>query len=497
MLRRGAAVFGDRPALRGDGVRLTHRELYDAVEARALGLVGDGLGPGDRVGILMGTRPEWLECLFAVIAAGGVAVPLSYYSSLGELTTIAEQAPLVLLYAESRYAEQVRDAAGAVPVQLVDLTAPPGPSAEPSGGPSCLPEVDPAAVALAQYTSGTSARPKAVLHSQHTIMWNALSQLADLAIDTSTVTLVVPSLAWGAGLHDLTLATLWAGGEVVLHPSRALDPERLVARLAAERVSHVFLSPSVMRRIVAAGVRAPSPLHALRVVLTGGEPIADHVVRELLGLLGPVPVWRSYGLSEFPSTMTLLRPGEAVAHPGSVGRATSLAEIRIVDADDEPVPAGTVGELVCRSPATMLGYDRDPQASARALHGGWLHTGDQAILDAEGYISVVGRSKDMVISGGLNVYAQEVELALAEHDLVGEVAVTGLPDEDWGQIVCAHVVPARGVRPCVAQLDAFLAPRLAAYKRPRRYVFREAPLPRNQAGKVLKHQLDPPPPTVS
>jgi fatty-acyl-CoA synthase len=499
MLRRGAVVFADRPALRGDGVGLSHRELYDVVEARARGLVGQGLGQGDRVGILMGNRPEWLECLFAVIAAGGVAVPLSYYSTPAELAAIAEEAPLALLYTESRYAEQAREAAGAVRVELVDGGRVRGSAPRPAGTPAgpCLPETDPADVALAQYTSGTSARPKAVLHSQHTIMWNALCQLGDLAIAADAVTLVVPSFAWSAGLHDLTLATLWAGGEVVVYPSRGLDPERLVARLAAERVSHVFLSPSVMRRIVAAGARAPGPLDALRVVLTGGEPIADHLVRELVGLLGPVPVWRSYGLSEFPSTMTLLGPGEAVARPVSVGRATSLAEIRVVDEDDVPVPPGTLGELVCRSPATMLGYDREPEATARALRGGWLHTGDLAVLDEEGYVSVVGRAKDMVISGGLNVYAHDVEAALAEHDLVGEVAVVGLADDEWGQIVCAHVVPAGGVPPSVAELDAFLAPRLAAYKRPRRYVFRESPLPRNQAGKVLKQRLDPPPPNLA
>lgn len=492
MLRRGSMLFADRPAVCGDGLGRTYRELYDAVEGRAQGLVDDGLCPGDRAGILMGNRPEWLECFFAVIAAGGVAVPLGYYSTPAEVTAIAKEAPLALLYTESRYTDLVDDIVGSARVVLVDAVDAPGVE---SRSQRPLPDADPAAVALGQYTSGTSARPKAVLHSQHTIMWNALSQVGDLRIDASTVTLVVPSLAWGAGLHDLTLATLWAGGRVVIYPSRELDPARLVERLAAERVTHVFLSPSVMRRIVSAGVRAAGPLDALRVVLTGGEPVAGDLVRELVTLLGPVPVWRSYGLSEFPSTMTLLRPDEAAARPASVGRATSLAEIRILDEDEIPLPPGRLGELVCRSPSTMLGYDRDPEATARTLRGGWLHTGDLAVIDDDGYVRIVGRSKDMLISGGLNVYAQDVEAALAEHDLVGEVAVVGLADDQWGQVVCAHVVPAGELRPTVDELDAFLAPRLAAYKRPRRYVFRQAPLPRNAAGKVLKQQLDPASPT--
>lgn len=498
ILRRGAVDFASRTAVRGDAVSLTYRELYDAVEVGARRLVAEGLRPGDRVGILMGNRPEWLQCFFAVIAAGGVVVPLSYYSTQAELSAVAQEAPLARVHTEARYAGLVRAAVGAVRVELVDaeqVQADAGVGVHV--GPP-LPDTQTTALALAQYTSGTSSRPKAVLHSQQTIMWNALSQLGDLAIDASAVTLVVPSFAWSAGLHDLTLATLWAGGEVIVYPSRGLDPERLVTRLATERVSHVFLSPSVMRRILAAGVRAPRPLDTLRVVLTGGEPISDQLVRELAALLEHLPVWRSYGLSEFPSTMTLLGPTDAVAHPASVGRATSLAEIRIVDQDDVPVESGTLGELVCRSPSTMLGYDRDLEGTALALRGGWLHTGDLAVMDDAGYVSIVGRSKDMVISGGLNVYAQDVEMALAEHDLVGEVAVVGLTDAEWGQIVCAHVVPARlGARPSVAELDAFVAPRLAAYKRPRRYVFHETPLPRNEAGKVLKQRLDLPPPSIA
>lgn len=497
MLRRGSVLFADRPALQDDAAEFSYRELYDAVESRARRLVEDGLRPGDRVGILMGNRTQWLECFFASVAAGGVAVPLSYYSTPAELAAVAVEAPLRLVYTESRYADRLDGATLPARIELVD--APwdaEGASANLPRALPALPDVDPAAPALAQYTSGTSARPKAVLHSQHTIMWNALSQRSDLAIDSAAVTLVVPSLAWGAGLHDLTLATFWAGGRVVVYPSQGLDPQRLVSVLAAERVSHVFISPSVIRRVVAAGVRASGSLDALRVVLTGGEPIVDGLIRQLADLLGPVPVWRSYGLSEFPSTMTLLDPRDAPTHPTSVGRATSLAEIRVVDAEDVPVPVGTVGELVCRSPATMLGYDRDPEATARALRGGWLHTGDLAIVDEQGYLCLAGRVKDMVISGGLNVYAADVEAALIEHDLVDEVAVVGVPDDEWGQVVCAHVVSVPDAQLSTDELDTFLVSRLAAYKRPRRYVFRTTPLPRNEAGKVLKRQLGPAPPAL-
>ncbi len=485
LLGRHALIRPGQPAICDPRRRLSYGQLHETVQEVATGLQSRGLRAGEPVAILMGNRVEWLVYFFAIMVAGGIVVPLTFYTTPAELDAILRDAGVRWLVTEPSLID-VTPKGGPWQILLATEELARGAGGDVSGERLTRDDHD---VALVQYTSGTSGRPKAIEHSYTSILWNTLYQLYDLQIDRSATTLVVPSLAWGAGLHDLTLPTLWAGGRVVLYPSRALAADRLLGTLASERITHTFISPSVLRRLVDIPDTPRPKLDSLRVVLTGGEPLELSLLRQVTEHLGRIPLRPSYGLSEFPSTMTLMPPEEVWRRPTSVGQATSLADIRIVDHQGRVVAAGVTGELVCRSPAVMVGYRNDPEASAEALRDGWLHTGDLATRDADGFVTIVGRIKDMLISGGLNVYCAEVEQALLAHEAVREAAVIGVPDSQWGQVPCAHVVLEFGREASTAQLDSFLQERLAGYKRPKHYVIHASAMPRNTAGKIIKSAL--------
>lgn len=481
-VRPGAEAVGDASRT------LTYGQLYRTVCDLAAELQRGGLREGNSVAILMTNRVEWLLYMFAAWAAGGVVVPVSYFSTSAELEVVVSDVGASWIVTEPDLAHLTEPT---VPGRQVLLASIPPENAEAAQIGSQPPHVrryeD---VALIQYTSGTVGHPKAIQHSHASILWNAMQQLPDLDIDSTTTTLVVPSLAWGAGLHDLTLGTLWVGGRVVLFPSRALAADRLLSMIAAEHVSHTFLSPSVLRRLVSApAAETRHDLSSLRVVLTGGEPLEAALLERVHDRFGRMPLRPSYGLSEFPSTMTLMPPDEVWTRPSSVGRATGLVDIRVVDDGGARLPAGQPGELICRSPAVMIGYRDGAGEGTAALRDGWLYTGDIATIDDDGFVTIVGRKKDMLISGGLNVYCSEVEQALLAHDAVREAAVVGVPDSQWGQVPCAHLVLEKGRDLSALQLDEFLGRRLASYKRPKRYLVHQGRLPRNSAGKVLKPVL--------
>ena len=497
--RRRGTGQGGRPALSYRERTWSYDDLADRVDRAREGLLRLGVGSGSRVCVLMNNSPEWLGLFFGLMSVGAVCVPVNYYYRAPELDSVLADSGAEWIATEDVFEDLLRACPRARDLGRLDVAGllgdGPSGSLDPGGGvaavgfPADAPDPDPDDVALLQYSSGTTGRMKAAVHTQTTILWNSVHQIAELGIDPESVTLLVPALCWSAGLHDLTLATLWAGGHVVVHPSRHLDPQDLLRTLEQRRVTHVFLVPSILRRFA----EIPDPdrydLSALQLVLTGGEPVLPELTEDLVRRFPGIPLAPSYGLSEFPSTMTHLTPRQLRGKPGSVGRPSLIAEVRIVDDADNEVPVGTVGELLCRSPATMKGYHGDPEESARALSGGWLRTGDLARVDVDGFYYVVGRKKDMLISGGLNVYPAEVERVLAEHPAILEIVVDGIPDDRWGTVPRAFVVLDPDCHASVAELVEFARSRLASYKVPREFVFRTDRFPRSAGGKVLRNRV--------
>jgi acyl-CoA synthetase (AMP-forming)/AMP-acid ligase II len=501
LLTNAARRAPQAPAVTQGDRRLTYAELDARVDALAHGLAALGLAAGDRVAVLMHNCPELLETMFACFKAGYCWVPLNSRFTSAEVEFQVVDAGAAALVCGAGLGEVV-DGASLPGVHLV------GTGAElPAGGlayeqvldtgrgrGSAVVSVDRDALAWLFYTSGTTGRPKGAMLTHGVLAFVTASWLADLTpMDEQDVTLHAAPLTHGAGFHALA-TTARVGHHVLTDPGR-FEPEAVFAQLQRERVTNTWLVPTQIIMLVDAAADSPPALPYLRHVVYGGAPFPPAELRRALETLGPCLV-QLYGQGETPMTATVLPPAAhaaAVADPSSTrlasaGFARPGMDVRVFDADDVELPAGEVGEVVVRGPAVMLGYWGREDATREALRGGWLHTGDLGRMDEQGYLYLLDRAKDLIITGGSNVYAVEVEAALVSHDAVRDVAVIGVPDRTWGEVVVAVVVSDVPPAEAEARLVEHAALSLAPYKRPRTYRFVEA-LPRNPTGKVLKREL--------
>jgi fatty-acyl-CoA synthase len=482
--RRVAVAFGDD--------ELTYEELDERSNRLAWALREAGFAKGDRVGVVLYNRLEWTEVFFAVAKLGGVVVPINYLLKQSEVGYILDDCGASwVVYEESlgsivprtdgrRYVCVGADDAA---MDYAELLASGRPEPLPPGG------VSTEDLFLLQYTSGTTGVPKGAMHTHSTVLWNSFHQVVDYRITADEVFLVMPALCWAAGFHDIALAALWQGGTVVLSPSTGFEPARFLETVQRKRITSTLLVPTVLKRVLAEPTLGDYDLSSLRIIASGGEPVPVTAIEDARRLLPSCAVLQCYGMSEFPTMMLYLDAPYAIDKIGSAGRACSGAQIRVVDDKGEDVPPGTVGEIICRSPASMLGYYGKPEATAATLVDGWLHTGDLAQVDEDGFVFISGRSKDMIISGGLNVYPAEVERVMAQHPAVLEAAVVGVPDPRWGEIGDALVVLHSGASLTRDELVAYLKDELANYKIPKRFTFSTDPLPRTTSGKVQKFRV--------
>jgi fatty-acyl-CoA synthase len=475
----------DRVAVISDGVPTTYAELDDRAARLAAGLASAGFQRGDRLCVLMHNRREWLEILFALARLGGVLVPVNHLLTAREALYIVEDSGAGWFVAEDELWDRV-DGLREILTGELNLVAVGAQQRDSTTYEELFaserlaspPSVGINDVLLLQYTSGTTGYPKGAVHTHSTVMWNAISQRQHFSVDRSSVYLCLPALSWVAGFHSLHLETLWSGGTVVLHPTNApFDPERFCDLIERHRVTSVALVPTVIRRLLTLGRLEERDLSSLRIAITGGESVPVHLIEQMNRRLPALSLIQVYGMSEFPSLVTLLEPRDALSKL-VVGRA------------DQDLPPGEVGEIVTRSPATMVGYHGLPEATATVLKNGWFHTGDLGYLDEDGYLFISGRSKDLIISGGLNIYPAEIENALIRHGAVAEVAVIGQPDDEWGEVAKAVVVLAGTTEATEEELRQFLAKYVARFKIPKVWEIRSAPaLPRTASGKLQKFKL--------
>ena len=479
MLDQAASRFPDRGAVyQGDRRVCTWVQLRDRA-LRLAASIRQQHGAGARIAIATHNRPEIVELMFAIWAAECVVVPINYKLHPREMSQILDDAGAAQVFASSAIGAELASIV-ATPTEIIDSEHY---SQRFIVVPSAPPSTDPSTLAWLFYTSGTTGRSKGAMLSHRNLTAMTVAHLADIDTPNEDCSLVhAAPMSHGSGLYVLPYV-LRAARQVVAE-SGAFDPVEFLDLCEHHPRASAFLAPTMVQRLVDTGRARPANL---RTIVYGGGPMYVESLRKAITAFGPIFA-QIYGQGESPMTITGLRgvdhESDDDAILGSVGYARSGMDVAVLGADGSPAPVGEIGEIVCRGDAVMSGYWRNPDATRATLKDGWLYTGDMGSFDARGFLTLRDRSKDVVISGGSNIYPREVEEVLLEHPGVAEACVVGTPDPEWGEVVVAFIVGA--VEP--AALDAHLLQRIARFKRPKRYEFVDE-LPKNSYGKVLKREL--------
>ncbi len=482
LVRTAARRFPKRPAMIGDGRVLRFADVDERADRWAAVLAARGIERGDRVALLAGNEVEYLELQVGAQRAGVILVPLNFRLAVSELAFITNDAGCRMVVVGPDYAEP----AAALGLPTLALGAE-YEAALAAAEPVETPALDAGAAACILYTSGTTGRPKGAVLSNLALYARAAAHGIELAITPDDV--FVQTLPMFHIASNLSYGFTFCGAANVM--VKAFDPEVVVDTIEREGATRILLVPTTIQRCAEHPGTTRERLGSLRTVLYGASPIAPEVLRNALAVFG-CEFTQFFGMTE-TSGCTLLRAADhdPERHPerlASAGTETISFEVRVVGPDDRELPPGEVGEIVCRGPAVMTEYWGRPDATAEALRGGWMHTGDLGLRSADGYVYVTDRLKDMVVSGGENVYPREVEDVLFAHPAVAEAAVIGVPDERWGERVHAVVVVRDGATVTDDELLAYCKAHLAGYKCPKT-VERLSVLPRNVTGKVLKTEL--------
>ena len=484
-------------AFDGDRTR-TFSELDERTNRLAHVLLDHGIARGDRVALLIPNRLEVLEVLGGCAKAGAVYCGLNFRLGEEEYEAIFENAEPRLLITEPRYAALADRLAErfAVPVISLDDDAPEGYEARLAAAGAALPpevhEVRPESDFCIVYTSGTTGRPKGVLFNHQAVLHHALVAVLEYALDERTRWLM--ALPHNSSVQITLLPLLLVGGATGFDDSRGFDASAFAAEVRRTGATHTYLVPTMLFRVLEAGV-GPEDIATLTTIGYGAAPIPPDRVLELLRRFGPI-FMQLYGMAEVASIGTMLRKDDhARALAGeerllaSAGRAGLAMDVRVVDGQMRDVAAGERGEVVFGSPHTMKGYFRDPERTGEALIDGWMHSGDVAEIDDEGFVYVVDRLKDLIIRGGFNIVPSEIENVLYAHPSVLEAAVVGLPDPEWGEEVAGFVTLKDGATVDGEALRAWCGERgLPSIKVPARIEVLDA-LPKNAVGKLAKRAL--------
>ncbi len=463
-LAHRSEVLPDHEALSDGDLRLTYSELNQRVLALAGALEEAGVAPGDRVAVLAQNSIELVEAIHAIPRVGAILVPLNVRLTTGELATQMRDAGVRLLLCERSTEAAAQAAAAAAPVALLALPH----SARPCSRPVDTHEMGDTHSII--YTSGTTGRPKGAMLTFENFWASAAGSAFNVGVTMEDRWLACMPLFHVGGLSIVLRSAIY-GTSIVLH--HGFDERAVVESLHRDRVTHISVVASMLQRILDVDDRR-SPA-ALRVVLVGGGPVPPELLERALAR--GFPVLQTYGLTEAASQVTTLSPGEAMRHVGSAGKPLVTTQLRI---DAAP---GAPGEIIVSGATVTPGYFGDAQATAAAIRDGWLHTGDIGRLDADGFLFVLDRRDDLIVSGGENVYPAEVEAALLAFPGVTEAAVVGMPSDQWGLTVAAALVVSSPV--ATGELEQWARARLAAYKIPRVVRFVDE-LPKTASGKIQR-----------
>jgi fatty-acyl-CoA synthase len=481
-------------ALKYGELRLSYAQLHEQAGRFSNVLVGRGVRAGDRVAVLAVNGPEYVSAYVGCARIGAVCVPINFRLTVPEVAYQLRHSGTSVVVADQALLATATEAGHGLDVSVLVIGGDGGEvrslAAELEAAPATYAEhrVDEDGPAVIMYTSGTTGSPKGAVLSHRNLHTGVVAKALHTGIPVHCRTwLVGTPLFHIAGLMSC-LNALYLGGTIVLQASGRFDATQTIEVLDRERINAAFFVPSQWREIVRSPALEGRDFSAFLVATWGGEAASPQLVREIIQAFPTVAVSSVFGQTETSATATVLLGEDAVHKPGSVGTPMIHVECRLVDDDMNDVAPGEVGEMVYRGPTVMLGYWNDPERTADAFRGGWFHSGDLLRADEDGYLYVVDRKKDMIISGGENVYCAEVESVVAGHPKVGSVAVIGVPHERWGEVPLAVIVPRGDAAPDAAEIEAFARQRLATYKVPRRIAVVDR-LPLNASGKVRKDVL--------
>jgi len=496
ILALAAHKYPEHIALICGEARFTYRIFNRRVNQLAHALLRLGLKKGDKVAALFYNSIPFVETYFAAIKAGGVFVPVNF-------RFVGEEAAYILDNSDSRFfffggefnglVQTIRPSLSQV--EFFITTGVPAdsktgkyedllqgsPVSEP---PVLLSEDDDCQI---MYTSGTTGRPKGAVITHRNVIWNLFNTILGREEKEGEISLVVGPLYHTAALNNHFTLRVALGGTSIL--VKEFDARQVLETISREKVTVISGAPAMFHFLLNLPGKEKYDTRSVTKCTTGGSILPEETKEKLFRFFPNIQgIYDVYGCTECSPNICILKGKDSLRKKESVGPPLPFLEVRIVDDQDQPLPANVVGELTCRGSNVMKGYYKDPEGTAEALHGGWLHTGDLARMDEEGFVYIVDRKKDMIISGGENIYPRELEEVLYRHPQIQDAAVVGIPDDLWGESVKAFVVLRKGAILKEAEVVEYLKAHLASYKKPRSVVFVDS-LPRNPSGKVLKNVL--------
>jgi fatty-acyl-CoA synthase len=494
-LAKSARKYPNKVALIFAERRETYAELNNRVNRLANALMAHGVRRGSKVALLFNNCHEFVESLYAALKLGGVAVPLNARLSPREMINLLRHSEASALICGEEFlerAETIRQQMERIEKFIICGNRAPDPfisyemllqmasSEEPSSG-----EVDDSEDAFILYTAGTTAQPKGAVLTHQNCIWNSINYCMVQLTSFEDLSLVVFPLCHVAALGTL-IAHIFIGGTSLL--KKAFDPYDCLETIQRMRINRWSAVPTIYNVIVNLPDLHKYDLSSVKKLGSGAAAMPVEIKNRLAEIFPHAGITDSYGQTEAAGSITILLPEDAFRKTACVGQPLPTVEVRLVNEKDEDVPLGEVGELIYNGYNRMKGYYKDPEGTQEVLRGGWMHSGDLARMDEEGYFYIVDRKKDMIVTGGENVYSREVEEVITLHPKVAEVAVVGLPDPKWGEAVTAFVVPKAGVSLSADEIIQFCKAQIAAHKAPKSVCFLSS-LPKNAVGKILKREL--------
>ena len=498
LLNNSASKYPERTAIISDEGRWTFKDLNERTNRLAAAMLNAGLKKGDRIAILLYNSSYFVEAYFAAVKVGLVVTPVNFRSTGCEIDYVLNDAqPLLLIYGPEfektlrairgqlvsvRHFVSPQNTETPLAVDYEDFLA--GGKSNIAAAASQVSEDDPCQL---MYTSGTSGKPKGVTLTHRNVLWNLFNIIWAREDKTGERAIIVGPLYHTAALNNhLTIQIALGGTSIII---RKFEPESLLKTIEREKATIVSGAPALYNMLLQHPKAHLYDTRSITKCTAGSDKLPLEIKKKLLKFFPNIKgVYDVYGLTEASPCITILNAADSLRKDGSVGKILPFVDARIVDEDNDSLPPGEVGELICRGPNVMRGYHRNPQATGESLKNGWLFTGDLARMDDEGFIYIVDRKKEMIVSGGENIYPGEIEEVIRRHPSVADVAVIGIPHPTWGETVKAFVVPRQGREIDEKEVIDFCKKYLASYKKPT-VVALVAAIPRNPSGKALKRLL--------
>jgi feruloyl-CoA synthase len=493
LLSQSARKFPELLAIECEGRSYTYHQFNEEVNRLTHGLLQQGVKKGDKLALMMKNSDHFVFTFFGAAKIGAIAVPVNFRLTASEVHYILDQSDAAIVVCDQEFEQTIAEAKQGTGVRLVITVGEP----ETTGYYSYEkvlsdnrnePDVEVSDQDYLEilYTSGTTGRPKGALFDHSQIFKVGIAVVINMGIRQHERILHLAPLFHSAQLNLFLISGVALGATHIIH--RDFHPVRTLQAIQEHKITHLFAVPAMYNFLLQVPNAADYDLSSIKRVGYGAAPMAPELVKKCIQLFKTDQFYNLCGLTEAGPGGILLDPEGHKLHLGKGGKPIFLTETRVVNEEGKDVLPGVIGEFIVRSDMVMKEYYKKPEETKSTLKNGWLYTGDLATIDEEGYITLVDRKKDMIISGGENVYSVEVEGVLFEHSDVLDAAIIGLPDEVWGEAVCAVIVPKDGAVIDEQDLKNFCRQKLAGYKVPRR-IFIEQQLPRNASGKILKYQL--------